>query len=607
MEPGEPTHFNVLVAGTGLQESVLAAALSKAGYSVLQLDTAPYYGTEHASLSLAELHAWCAAQTASSGASTSSADLPADLARLSQRFSLSLQPVLLRAQGVGLDLLVRSRVASYLQFGLLGGVGLYEPAAQTGGTAPDASERARGRVKRVPASKSDVFTDASLSLVEKRRLTKLLLFAAGPGALEEDPLLQANPDLGFVEYLKKGYSLSGTIAGSLAYALALCTSSADPALPALRRIRSTIHAIGRYGPSPYLVGHYGGAGDLVGGFSRICAVWGGGQILGRPILPLEREPAVGPSVPPSQPPFSAPENPPPPPAQAEPRSTDAAANPAPTTLPLGIPVRLEEGADAPPTVFTGDWVVASPHLLPTLFPSVADAEPPALAPTGTARTAHLIAILSAPIPFPARASSAGFDAAAGSPGPGDANSAPAAEDKDGPDSHLFVFPPETCRVGVESVTALQTGPGTMSCPEGYRVLYLSGTVSERAAPSSSSGYEVPDARALLEPYLDALLALAMSQAAQGSETPAPKPVYTAAYYGPTANTAAPASPASLPLNLLVTPSLTSTGQTRALTETLDEVATSAEELFWRVVGEEGRRDGVQFFAKEERGEEDEEV
>lgn len=139
------------------------------------------------------------------------------------------------------------------------------------------------------------------------------------------------------------------------------------------------------------------------------------------------------------------------------------------------------------------------------------------------------------------------------------------------------------------------------------VLYLSGTVSERAAPSSSSGYEVPDARALLEPYLDALLALAMSQAAQGSETPAPKPVYTAAYYGPTANTAAPASPASLPLNLLVTPSLTSTGQTRALTETLDEVATSAEELFWRVVGEEGRRDGVQFFAKEERGEEDEEV
>lgn len=139
------------------------------------------------------------------------------------------------------------------------------------------------------------------------------------------------------------------------------------------------------------------------------------------------------------------------------------------------------------------------------------------------------------------------------------------------------------------------------------VLYLSGTLSEEAAPSASSGHDVPDARALLEPYLDALLAFAMPEAAQGSETPAPKPVYTAAYYGPTANTAAPASLSSLPLNLLVTPSLTSTGQTRALTETLDEVATSAEELFWRVVGEEGRRDGVQFFAKEERGEEDEEV
>lgn len=141
--------------------------------------------------------------------------------------------MLLRAHGPALDLLVTSRVASYLQFGLVGGVGLVQ------------ADPAPGTVKRVPASKSDVFTDQTLSLVEKRRLTKLLLFAAGQDPLEHDPVLQAGrslsfltcissnqplthwatePGLSFVDYLQKGFSLSGPIADSLTYALALCTS-----------------------------------------------------------------------------------------------------------------------------------------------------------------------------------------------------------------------------------------------------------------------------------------------------------------------------------------------------------------------------------------------
>ena len=103
--------------------------------------------------------------------------------------------MLLRAQGPGLDLLVRSRVASYLQFGLVGGVGLFQLD-----DAASSPEPRRGTVKRVPASKSDVFTDQSLSLVEKRRLTKLLLFAAGQDPLEHDPVLQAGQSLSLPRY-----------------------------------------------------------------------------------------------------------------------------------------------------------------------------------------------------------------------------------------------------------------------------------------------------------------------------------------------------------------------------------------------------------------------
>ncbi|GAA5880709.1 hypothetical protein JCM3774_002802 [Rhodotorula dairenensis] len=602
MHPDEPTHFNVLVAGTGVQESILAAALSKAGYSVLQLDTAPYYGTEHASLSLTELHDWVtttAATEADSGASTSSRAVPDDLERVSQRFSISLEPVLLCAQGPGLDLLVRSRVASYLQFGLVGGVGLFTPTrtatpvATTDASSPIATESSRrGRVKRVPASKSDVFTDQTLSLVEKRRLTKLLLFAAGQDPLVDDPILQAEPDFAFVDYLRKGYSLSGTIADSLAYALALCTFPSDRALPALERIRSIIHAVGRYGPSPFLVGHYGGAGDLVGGFSRICAVWGGGQILGRPILPLDLEPEVGRSVPPSQPPFSTPETPPPPPAQAVPGAeatrSSSRGDAETTPRPLGIPVRLVD--DAAPTVFTGDWVVSSPHLLPTLFPS----RPLPDNVVDHPRTAHLVAILRAPIPFPPRTSASLEE--------------PSVTADDEPDSELFVFPPAACHPDMASVTALQTGKGTMSCPDGYHVLYFSGSLL-----CSSEGAQ--DARSVLEPYLEALLALESSTSASAADCPEPTPtqsqtpLYSAAYWSPspvdlTKASCAPPSASEtigpLPLNLLITPSLPSAGQTSSLIETLDQVVPSVEQVFWQIVGEEGRQEGVQFFPREER-------
>jgi RAB protein geranylgeranyltransferase component A len=201
MNPDEPTHFNVLVAGTGLQESILAAcvlpspllvvlltplvfisALSKSGYSVLQVDPAPYYGAEYASLSLSELAEWT---RTTPGAEASSPAPPADLLKQSQRFALSLYPMLLRAKGEGLDLLVRSKVAAYLQFGLLGGVGLFRSGEEG------------GKVERVPASKADVFNNASLSLVEKRRLTKLLLFAAGVEPFEEDKVLSAGASSSF--------------------------------------------------------------------------------------------------------------------------------------------------------------------------------------------------------------------------------------------------------------------------------------------------------------------------------------------------------------------------------------------------------------------------
>ncbi|GAA5851560.1 hypothetical protein JCM9279_006896 [Rhodotorula babjevae] len=568
MDPNEPTHFNVLIAGTGLHESILAATLSKAGYSVLQLDSAAYYGTEHASLSLLELADWAAANP---DADPSSPSPPSSLRRVSQRFALSLCPLLLRAKGPAIDLLVRSKVASYLQFGLLGGIALWQ-------------DEGGGKAVRVPASKADVFNDPTLSLVEKRRLTKLLLFAAGDDSLEQDKVLVAEPDVSFIDYLKKGFSLSGSVASSLAYALALCSSPSDTALPALRRLRAMIQSMGRYGPSPYLVGHYGGAGDLVGGFSRICAVWGGGQILGRPILPLDPSPTVGRPVPASQPPFAVHDKPPPPPAAS---TSDA---PNDETRPLGIPVQLEEGQE--PTMFTGDWVVTSPHLLSTLVPT---ASTPATDPPSstTPRTAHLIALLASPIPFPPprRREGATDDDA----------------ELDEPDSKLLVFPPGALDERLGTCTAMMVGSGTMSCPESYSVLYLAAPVL------STTDSPARTARTLLSPYLYALLSTAPPEASAAPSSPSDRiePLYSVAYLSPISPAASPSttspsssttspSSSSLPPNLLVTPACSS-ASTAALVDTLDALPAAVEEAFWTIVGSRGREEGVDFFPRAVEG------
>ncbi|KAI4327836.1 hypothetical protein L6164_020254 [Bauhinia variegata] len=53
--PIDPVNFELIIVGTGLSESVIAAAASAAGKTVLHLDSNPFYGSHFASLSLDDL------------------------------------------------------------------------------------------------------------------------------------------------------------------------------------------------------------------------------------------------------------------------------------------------------------------------------------------------------------------------------------------------------------------------------------------------------------------------------------------------------------------------------------------------------------------------
>ena len=58
MSESLPSRFDVVVVGTGLVESIVAAAVARQGHSVLHLDTAKYYGGDWSAFTWDGLRSW---------------------------------------------------------------------------------------------------------------------------------------------------------------------------------------------------------------------------------------------------------------------------------------------------------------------------------------------------------------------------------------------------------------------------------------------------------------------------------------------------------------------------------------------------------------------
>jgi RAB protein geranylgeranyltransferase component A len=78
------------------------------------------------------------------------------------------------SRGTLVSTLISSDVAKYVGFRLLDGVSVWDAASDS--------------PRRVPGSKEDVFRDKSISLPEKRKLMKALLFAGSE--FEEDEVFK---------------------------------------------------------------------------------------------------------------------------------------------------------------------------------------------------------------------------------------------------------------------------------------------------------------------------------------------------------------------------------------------------------------------------------
>ncbi|KAJ7621592.1 GDP dissociation inhibitor-domain-containing protein [Mycena polygramma] len=438
--------FDVIILGTGLTESIAAAsqlgfsALSKAGFKVAHIDRNPYYGGDEASLSFEELVQWQNAHCPGSSRS-------ADTIEQARAYSISLSPSLIPSTGPLIDALVASGVARYGGFRLVERVFVYDPS---------------GTVKPVPGSKEDVFKNKEISLLDKRRLMRFLMFAAGE--FEDKKELEGHADTPFPEYLKTVFSLNDEMTNAIAYALAYCLSPTDPTLAALHRLRRYLRSAGRYGSSPFLVGHYGSSGEIAQGFCRTAAVSGAVYILGREI-----------------------------------ESVSAALSSSKHTI------RLAEFPDP----LTCSLLISSPSYSPVNSAPVTPSPSPS-APFSTSSPTHAvarcIAIIDRALALGAPTTASEEDVPTDDPAlsESESESSPTPVPPPAFDTAVLVFPPNSLPNGGSSTaaaTVLLTGEGTMSCPTGKWILYIA-----LPLPGASDGDS--DAEALLKPYLDAVLALA---------------------------------------------------------------------------------------------------
>jgi Rab proteins geranylgeranyltransferase component A len=164
-----------------------------------------YYGAGQASLTADELVEWTDKQKNSSIYTniTRIGDLPAQ----SRQYALSLAPAFIPSLGPLITSLIGSGVARYGGYKLLESTAVY---------AED------GSVRIVPGSKEDVFKSKDMSLVDKRRLMRFLMFAAGDFENSADIVRQEQ--MQFFTFLRDKYSLPEKIVKAITYALAFRTS-----------------------------------------------------------------------------------------------------------------------------------------------------------------------------------------------------------------------------------------------------------------------------------------------------------------------------------------------------------------------------------------------
>jgi Rab GDP dissociation inhibitor len=147
--------YDVVVCGTGLVECILSGLLSMEGKRVFHMDRNPFYGGEGASLNLTNL--WKLFR----GEQTP----PAPLGQ-NRDWNIDLIPKFVMANGKLVRILLKTRVAKYLEWKCVDGTYVFQ--MKEGGFF----SKGGAKIEKVPATPKEALSSDLMGMFEKRRCQK---------------------------------------------------------------------------------------------------------------------------------------------------------------------------------------------------------------------------------------------------------------------------------------------------------------------------------------------------------------------------------------------------------------------------------------------------
>ncbi|KAI9804933.1 MAG: Rab proteins geranylgeranyltransferase component A [Piccolia ochrophora] len=317
MESLAETTWDVLISGTGLQQSLLALALSRSGKKILHVDKNDFYGGPDAAFSLQEAEKWMSRVNADFPGgdfrdvsfariptSSTSGDGTSSALSFSRAYTLSLSPHIIYSRSALLPYLVSSKVYKQLEFQAVGSWWLYS-SSSVGSPKPDTENDGSGNpegasvrpptgaLRKVPNGREDIFSDDTLSLKSKRFLMKFLKFVGDYENQRE--IWEKDASRPFDDFLSRVFDMPKGLCEPL-YAITMSGDAPSETATefALPRIATHLRSIGVFGPGfGAVIPKWGGLSEIAQVGCRAGAVGGGVYMLDQGISAMDPVDPVG--------------------------------------------------------------------------------------------------------------------------------------------------------------------------------------------------------------------------------------------------------------------------------------------------------------------------
>ncbi|KAM5346763.1 hypothetical protein ACJ41O_009768 [Fusarium nematophilum] len=284
MESLSDTTWDVVISGTGLQQSLLALALSRSGKNILHVDPNDYYGGCEAAFSLQEADEWAEKhRSAEGGRLFAAAEVKRGVDGLAstRAYSLALAPQLIHSRSKLVTQLVDSKAFRQIEFLAVGSFYIYQPPSESS-TTPSLS--------RIPSTREDVFSNTSIPARAKRSLMKFLKFVLDYDSEPQAEQWRPHADQPLAEFLASEFKLDAALQ-SYIITLTLSHDGKVSVKDGLTAISRHLTSMGVFGPGFAAVyPKWGGVSEVAQVGCRAAAVGGAVYMLGSGIRGSRNQP-----------------------------------------------------------------------------------------------------------------------------------------------------------------------------------------------------------------------------------------------------------------------------------------------------------------------------